>query len=221
MSGDREQIMQRVRRALGRETDDRADAGAVAQARADEVPADAPRQSWRASDRDRFLERFERAAGTWETLGEIADIPSAIARYLPGEQPRRIRSAPHPDLRTISWPDDWWITEGAGGDAADWPVAIARAHAGIAETGTLVMPGAAERPTTLNFLPDVHIVVLRAEEIVDCMEAAWAGVTARGPLPRAVNFITGPSRTADVEQTLQLGAHGPRRLHLLLLAGDG
>ncbi len=89
-----------------------------------------------------------------------------------------------------------------------------------------------QSPTTLNFLPETHIAVLRASRMVGPYEDAWERVRAlygRGGLPRTVNFITGPSRSADIEQTIQLGAHGPRRLHIVLIedgldedgAGDG
>ena len=81
-----------------------------------------------------------------------------------------------------------------------------------------------DHPTTLNFLPDTHIVVLRASQVVGPYEDAWARLRAAATaMPRTVNFVTGPSRTADIEQTIQLGAHGPRRLHIVLIddAGDG
>jgi L-lactate dehydrogenase complex protein LldG len=79
-------------------------------------------------------------------------------------------------------------------------------------------------PTTLNFLPDTHIVILRARQVVASYEDGWDLLRQRpgeGPkaLPRTVNFITGPSRTGDIEQRIELGAHGPRRLHVILV-GD-
>jgi L-lactate dehydrogenase complex protein LldG len=77
-----------------------------------------------------------------------------------------------------------------------------------------------EHPTTLNMMPDTHIVVLRADQVVGSYEDGWDAVRRRDKeMPRTVNFITGPSRTGDIEQTLQLGAHGPRRLHILLIDG--
>ena len=79
-------------------------------------------------------------------------------------------------------------------------------------------------PTTLNFLPETHVVVLRADQVVGPYEEAWDLLrSARGAagLPRTVNFVTGPSRTADIEQTIQMGAHGPRRLCILLVDDDG
>ena len=90
-----------------------------------------------------------------------------------------------------------------------------------AETGTLVLASGPESPTTLNFLPDTHIAVLLAETIVGAYEATWSAVRAAdGPLPRVVNWITGPSRTADIEQTLLIGIHGPRRQHIVLIDGQ-
>ncbi len=91
------------------------------------------------------------------------------------------------------------------------------AFTAVAETGTLMLRSGPDHPTTLNFLPDTHIVVLRAGQIVGPYEDAWAKLRAAGDMPRAVNFVSGPSRTADIEQTIQLGAHGPRRLHIVLI----
>lgn len=215
MTDARDGMLRAVRHALGRDAAP-LDAAAVARDHARTVTGPSPHQSWSEPDVDRFLERFERASGTWAAVADMAAVPDAVAHYLERPQEVRLRSAAHPDLRALVWPPEWEVAEGPIG-AADWPVAIGRAWAGIAETGSLVMPGSAERPTTLNFLPDTHILLLRRSEVIDTMETMWERLLGEGALPRAVNVITGPSRTADVEQTLQLGAHGPRRLHLLLL----
>src|SRR3546814_17374947 len=89
------------------------------------------------------------------------------------------------------------------------------AFAGIAETGTVMMASGPDAPITLNFLPENHVVVLRASQVAGTYEEAWQRLRearGRGVMPRAVNLITGPSRTGDIEQTILLGAHGPRRL---------
>src|SRR5450755_2676860 len=92
----------------------------------------------------------------------------------------------------------------------------------IAETGTLVFVSAADTPTATTLLPDTHIAVVSAHRIVDTMEDAFALIrTERGRLPRAINLISGPSRTGDIEQTIVLGAHGPFRVHILVLAAAG
>jgi L-lactate dehydrogenase complex protein LldG len=72
-------------------------------------------------------------------------------------------------------------------------------------------------PTTLNFLPDTHIVVVNADQVVATYEDGWDRLRAAGAMPRAVNFITGPSRTGDIEQRIELGAHAARRLHIILV----
>ena len=84
--------------------------------------------------------------------------------------------------------------------------------------GTLVLASAAERPTLLAYLPETSVVVLAADWIEASYEEAWESIRAMpGGVPRSVNFITGPSRTADIAQKLELGAHGPRRLLVLIV----
>ena len=101
--------------------------------------------------------------------------------------------------------------------------AVSHALGGVAETGTLIMTSGPENPSTLNFLSDNHIVIVSAKDIVGDYETMWDKVRAaygRGQMPRTVNMITGPSRSADIEQTLLLGAHGPRRLHIVIVKAE-
>ena len=98
--------------------------------------------------------------------------------------------------------------------------AISVASAGFAETGSLMLTSGQDNPTTLNFLPDTHFVVLKTSDIEVGLESMWQRLRARfgkALMPRTVNFITGPSRSADIEQSMLLGAHGPRSLHILLI----
>jgi L-lactate dehydrogenase complex protein LldG len=99
-------------------------------------------------------------------------------------------------------------------------VSVTGAFAGIAETGTVVMASGPDHPVSLNLLPDTHVVVLRESDIVGGYEDVWGRLRARygkDLMPRTVNTITGPSRTGDIEQTIELGAHGPRRMHILVV----
>ena len=87
-----------------------------------------------------------------------------------------------------------------------------------------MLPSAPERPTTLNLLSDTAIVVLRTARVVGAYEEAWDLLRAEhrdaltgGAMPRNVMLVTGPSRSADIESVLELGAHGPRRLHVVLV----
>ena len=216
MSSAREEILEAVRRALGRERPKSLEA--VAAERAEQLPGQVPRPQWQHDRVARFTERLEKAAGSWEPLSDPAGIPAAAARFLEGVEPRRLRLGGHPLLQGLDWPEGWETAEGPAADAAEWTAGIGVAYAGLAETGSVVFPSGPQRPTTLNFLPDHHLVVLRREDVLDYMEEVWERLLADGgSMPRTVNVITGPSRTADVEQTIQLGAHGPRRLHVLLL----
>jgi L-lactate dehydrogenase complex protein LldG len=133
--------------------------------------------------------------------------------------------APHRELRAIPWSDRplLRIREGRG-EPTD-AVSLQQGYAGVAETGTLVLPSAPERPTTLNLLSDTAIVVLRASRVVGAYEEAWDLLRAEPRdgaafMPRNVMLVTGPSRSADIESTLELGAHGPRRLHVVLVDDD-
>jgi L-lactate dehydrogenase complex protein LldG len=96
-------------------------------------------------------------------------------------------------------------------------ISLTSSFCGVAETGTIVLLSSLESPTTLNFLPTTHFVLLSTQSIVAYYEDAWDMVRANNTvLPRTVNFITGPSRTADIEQTIQMGMHGPKELIILL-----
>jgi L-lactate dehydrogenase complex protein LldG len=98
--------------------------------------------------------------------------------------------------------------------------ALSRAVAAAAETGTLVLVSGADNPTTLAFLPETHFILVRAGDVVGSYEEAFDRLRAiygAGNLPRSVNLISGPSRTADIEQTIVRGAHGPKRLHVVVL----
>ena len=99
---------------------------------------------------------------------------------------------------------------------------LSRAVAGVAETGTLALASGPDNPVTLGFLPDTHIVVLRASQIVAHYEQAFELVSAEtgGAVPRTLNLVTGASRTGDIGGKIVMGAHGPRRLAVFLL-GNG
>jgi L-lactate dehydrogenase complex protein LldG len=125
-----------------------------------------------------------------------------------------------PVLEDLPWDREPHLERLIGPSDGRDPVALSHAFAGVAETGTLVLLSGPDNPTTLNFLPDTHFVMVSAADIAGDYETVWARIRAQygpGALPRTVNFITGPSRSADIEQTLILGAHGPRALHILAI----
>jgi L-lactate dehydrogenase complex protein LldG len=175
-----------------------------------------------------FVKNVEKEFGTVARLPDIAAIPAAIADYLAQQNlPPALVAAPHPEIEALPWVERPLLeVEHRAARDAD-TVSLQHAFAAIAETGTIMFPSARERPTTLNILAETEIVLLRASRIVGAYEDAWDLLRAEnddartgGFMPRNVMLVTGPSRSADIEQTLELGAHGPRRLHVLLVEDD-
>ncbi len=146
-----------------------------------------------------------------------AEIVSFLAR---NNLPARAAMAPSPLLADYAWAGQKMLSLRRGRGEGSDQVSITGAFAGIAETGTLVMASGPDHPVTLNLLPDTHIVVIRESDIVGGYEDVWARLRDRygkDRMPRTVNTITGPSRTGDIEQAMELGAHGPRRLHVVVV----
>jgi len=171
-----------------------------------------------------FVSMAKEAACTIAHVADRAAVPAAVAEYLARENlPAKLRVAPDAAVADLPWSTRPLLEITSGRSDGSDEVSLTPALAGIAETGTLMLTSGPERPTTLNFLPETHIVLLTADQVVGGMEEAWAKLReryGRGVMPRTVNLITGPSRSADIEQTLQMGAHGPRRLHIILVDGQ-
>ncbi|MGH7040689.1 MAG: LutC/YkgG family protein [Acetobacteraceae bacterium] len=166
-----------------------------------------------------FVANVEKEFGTVARVDGLAKVPGAVADYLAAQNlPGQFVIAPHPELREIDWSSRPLLRFREGRAEATDAVAIQQGFVGIAETGTLMLPSAPDRPTTLNLLAEAAIVVLRAERVVGAYEEAWDLLRAElDGMPRNVMLVTGPSRSADIEQALELGAHGPRRLHVVLV----
>ena len=168
-----------------------------------------------------FVAEAERVQTTVERVGSVNEIPGRVLAYLQAANlPAVVRAARDPLVRSVPWDEAPLLTIEEGPAVNGDTASITPAVAGIAETGSVMIASAADNPTTLAFLPEAHLVALPARRIHGTYEDAWASLRAKrapGRMPRVVTWITGPSRTADIEQTLLLGAHGPRRLHVLIL----
>ncbi len=222
----RDRILDNVRRALRRSAPA---AVAALETRLVEAPAGplpARGQLPRAERIAMFIKMADQARATVKRVARADDLPAAIADYLASENlPARLRLAPDPRLTGLPWHARPLIEITTGPSDGSDAVSLCQAEAGLAETGTLMMASGAQGPTTLNFLPETEIVVLGADDVVGGLEEAWAALRARrgfstkdiAAMPRTVNFITGPSRSADIGQKLQMGAHGPRRLHIVVV----
>ncbi len=157
------------------------------------------------------------------TIARVAanEVPAEVAAYLARNNlPPTAAMAPSATLDSYDWASQRMLTLRRGRAEAGDAVAITGAFAAIAETGTVVMASGPDHPVSLNLLPDTHVVILREEDVVAGYEAVWQRLRQRygkDRMPRTVNTITGPSRTGDIEQAIELGAHGPRRMHIVVV----
>lgn len=226
MSAAREQILARVRVAASRGRSDNERRAAVEKRIAGHARNLVPKRAQLGHSEQvaLFVEMAEKAAATTARVHNMADVPGAVAEFLArGNLPHKIKLAPDASLASLPWTERPLLKIETGIAAPSDTASVTPAFAAIAETGTLMLTSAPETPTTLNFLPENHIVVLHEDQVVGPMEDAWDRLRESRSgevLPRTVNFITGPSRSADIEQQLQMGAHGPRRLHIILVAGN-
>jgi len=174
-----------------------------------------------------FITEAEKVQATTKSIKTAEDIANAVADYLKSNNlPAKIMISKDPLLSQIKGQKTSTLNVSNEPIKGSDEVGVSVAFSGVAETGTLVFLSGPDNPTRLNFYPLTHIAVLEAKNITGAYETVWKRIraqnkskNAKGLMPRAVNFITGPSRTADIEQTLLLGAHGPQRLHIIIVGG--
>jgi len=163
----------------------------------------------------RLADKARSLASSVEQISGTAAVPAAVARYLEAQRlpPQAVATG---DVAGFDWAGAGLeVTARAAVDADR--TGISGCFCAIAETGTLLLLSGPRTPASVSLLPETHIAVVPVARIVATMEDAFVLLRAEhGALPRAVNFISGPSRTGDIEQTIVLGAHGPCRVHLIL-----
>jgi len=167
-----------------------------------------------------FTKMAEKISSSVTRIASAAMLPESVADFLRAHNlPSALRMGDDPLLREQPWSRTPIDVKRGPSDGTD-EVGLSHALTAVAESGTLVLTSGRDNPTTINFLPETHIVAVRAEDIVGDYETAFERIRARygkGYLPRTVNFVTGPSRSGDIEQKILLGAHGPRRLHIIVI----
>ena len=218
----RSQILNGIRRSLHR-GELSGESRRAAEARLAEPPSGPAVARARLPQAERVALFCHWAEANNATVARVAtaDVAGEVAAYLARNNlPAEAAIAPSPHLEAYDWAGQPMLSLRRGAARASDQVAITGAFAGIAETGTLVMASGPDHPVTLNLLPDTHVVVLREADIVGGYEEVWARLRqhyGKDRMPRTVNTITGPSRTGDIEQTIELGAHGPRRMHIVVV----
>jgi L-lactate dehydrogenase complex protein LldG len=219
----RDFILARLRTSLNAETDDTARRRKVAARLRNAPPGVIPARG-QLPPKERvklFCEKAEKLFATVQRLKRHEDVPKAVASYLRARNlPAAARMGRDPRLDAMPWDGLRAFAVRHGPSDGDDEAGVSFAASAVAETGTVVIVSGPENPSTVNFLPEHHIVVVDAESIDGDLETAIAGLRRRygkGRLPRSVNFISGPSRSGDIEQKLVLGAHGPRALHIIVV----
>ena len=190
----------------------------------------------------RFRTEFERVAGVFQRVASAAEVPEVIERIARERGARSVVTWPPAALGIDLTPR--LGTAGISVEAMPGAVpaeverrrlreVIARADLGvtgadlaIAETGTLVLRAAAGRPRSTSLLPPCHVAVFDRSVLLESLEQVGLALEAwhDGPAPAdggaVINFITGPSRTADIELTLTRGVHGPKEVHAIFVDGS-
>ncbi|WGS48944.1 lactate utilization protein C [Paraburkholderia sp. D15] len=213
----RRNILARIRAAQGREPEAQA---AEREAAADYVARHppGPRPEMPADLTARFIEEAQKMSTTVETVQALSDVPAAAHRYL-AQHALPLQAIAWQTLRELAWAEAGLSVEFRKPRDSD-VVGLTGCFCATAETGTLVLLSGPETYASAGLLPETHIAIVPASRIVAGHEEAFGLIRSeRGELPRAVNFVSGPSRTGDIEQTIVLGAHGPYRVHVIVVQG--
>lgn len=219
----REHILGAIRSALNVRGDEAGRRGRV-RARLEQPESGPIPQRARGGDDDlveRFMAMLEKQNADIKPLAAPDELPAAVAlELLRRNLPQRVRTGGDDMFEQIDWNGTSALERVIGPAQPDDCASLSRALAGAAETGTLFLASGTDNPSTLNFLPELHMIAVRREDIVGSYEKAWSRFRAqygRRRLPRTVNMISAPSRTADIEQTLIKGAHGPKELVVFII----
>jgi L-lactate dehydrogenase complex protein LldG len=190
---------------------------------------------------ERFREEFERIAGVFHRVARMDEVPGVIKRLAEEQQATRVLSwdpgSLGLDLRHSLGAEGFLVTVAPDDDpdlsarqlhreaAASAEIGVTGVDWALAETGTLVLVSGRGRPRSTSLLPATHVAVfdrgclLESLEQVGTMLEALHADPARSMSGAVINFITGPSRTADIELTLTRGVHGPKEVHAIFVEG--
>lgn len=211
----RENILRRIREANGRENGASAKQRETALARVTaRERGPLPTMDWETLPR--FRERCISMMSTVDEVASIGDVPRAVAGYLK-QKNLPSSGACWPEFAGLDWTGAGLAIESRPSNGDD-KLGITGAFCALAENGTLMLLSGEDTHATTSLLPENHVAIVHASRIVRSMEDAWDLLRReRASLPRQVNFVSGPSRTADIEMTLVLGVHGPFRVHVIIV----
>lgn len=214
----RDKVLGNIRAALGRARPlTELEAAPVHAALRENRRGPLPTMKWEPVTR--FRERCVSLSSTVDAVTETRQVPMAVKRYLENNR------LPGVCVCTAQFASLDWVGAGLTVEARPSTdkdaIGITGTYCGIAETGTLMLLSGPGNPLVSSLLPETHVAVVSTSRIVRCMEDGWDLLRKEhGPLPRQVAFVSGPSRTADIEMTLVIGIHGPYRVHVILVGSE-
>ncbi len=163
---------------------------------------------------------LEMAGGELVEVGDAGAVPGAVAGFLRRHNlPQQVRMGGDARLAAMPWAGEGQLEIARGRAEPQDMTGVTHALAAVAETATVMVPSGPDNPVTLSFLPENNIVVVRRADVVGPLEDALARLREvhGGTMPRTLNLISGPSRSADVGGIPVLGAHGPKRLCVVVV----
>lgn len=214
MSDSRDTVLANIRGALGRTKIEQEQEEILY--RRMKVPPKHLIPHWEDGNLARFIKKLEAVSASIDVVESEQGISDALIGFLSRyDLPRHVVVSPSQKLDYISWDG---VTTARRNITKDDSVAVTPCEAGIIETGSVVLFSGVHDSTSMNFLPENHVVIIWREQLILHMENLWSRLREQGSeLPRTINMITGPSKTADIEQTLEYGVHGPKRFHVILV----
>ena len=169
---------------------------------------------------DLFREALEAVNGNCTIVRDEAAAAVSLRQVIELHGLRRVAISDSPLVERLTRPVEGSVELLRDAEPAllfDCDAGITSAQWAIAETGTLVLESKSERHRLVSLVPPVHIALVAADRIRRTMGEVLHAVSNSGELSRTVTFITGPSRTSDIELTLAIGVHGPAKLHVILI----
>ena len=168
-----------------------------------------------------FAESFQRVGGEFYYCESLAQLAGEIA----GFRQRQQVGAPYvwePAMQALLWAAGVAFRADETDFIAQADLSLTSCEALVARTGSVLVSAATASGRRLSIYPDQHLVLARPSQVVSEIGEALRVLQARygAAMPSMVSLTSGPSRTADIEKTLVLGAHGPRRIALFLLEED-
>jgi L-lactate dehydrogenase complex protein LldG len=175
---------------------------------------------------EHFRQALEAVGGRCPVVRDEAEAAQAVQLIIEQKEARRIAVSDSPLVQRVieRVESNAVLLKNASASALfDCDVGVTGAQWAVAETGTLVLESDQERHRLSSLVPPAHIAIIEADQIRQTLGEVLQAINDKGPdgLSRTITFVTGPSRTSDIELTLAIGVHGPAEIYVIIIEGEG